>query len=413
MPTLLQINSTLNLGSTGRIAEQIALLAESKGWNCYIAHGARYVNPSQIKSFQIGTKFGNIIHAIMGEYLGMHGFGSTLATYRLIQWITRIRPDVIHLHNLHGYYLNIAVLFKYLAKANIPIVWTLHDCWSFTGHCTHFESNGCYKWKTECGDCPLLMLQYKSRLIDRTTRNFRIKKKLYSNVDKLTIVPVSNWLGALLKDSILNRHKIMVIRNGVDLELFKPVESKIREQLGISRGRKMILGVVDAGFKGKKEFIMLAKYTNYQIVLVGVKNAWKKDLPHNIICIPRTNSQKELAEYYSAADVFVNPTQDDTFPTTNIEAIACGTPVVTYNAGGSPEILDKNTGIVVERNDINALHLAIESILKNGKGMYLEACRNRAVQYFDKNIRFQNYIELYSELIGMPSSTSLNANSNS
>lgn len=173
MPILLQINSTLNLGSTGRIAEQIALLAESKGWNCYIAHGARYVNPSQIKSFQIGTKFGNIIHAIMGEYLGMHGFGSTLATYRLIQWIKRIRPDVIHLHNLHGYYLNIAVLFKYLAKANIPIVWTLHDCWSFTGHCTHFESNGCYKWKTECGDCPLLMLQYKSRLIDRTTRNFR------------------------------------------------------------------------------------------------------------------------------------------------------------------------------------------------------------------------------------------------
>lgn len=213
MPTLLQINTTLNSGSTGRIAEQISLMAEDRGWNCYIAHGARYVNSSQIKSIQIGSKLGNIFHAVMGEFLGMHGFGSTLATYRFIQKIKKIKPDIIHLHNLHGYYLNISVLFRYLAKANIPVVWTLHDCWSFTGHCTHFESHGCYKWKTECGDCPLQMLQYKSRLIDRSKRNFRIKKKLYSNIKNLTITPVSNWLGDLVKESILKDHKIQVIHN--------------------------------------------------------------------------------------------------------------------------------------------------------------------------------------------------------
>jgi len=399
MPILLQINTTLNSGSTGRIAEQISLMAENKGWNCYIAHGARYVNSSQIKSIQIGTKFGNIIHAIMGEYFGMHGFGSTLATYRFIRKVKKIRPDIIHLHNLHGYYLNISVLFKYLAKANIPVVWTLHDCWSFTGHCTHFESHGCYKWKTECGHCPLLMLQYKSRLIDRSKRNFLIKKNLYSQIKNMTIVPVSNWLGNLVNDSILNKHNIKVIHNGIDLDLFKPTESNIRERLEIQENKKMILGVVASGFKGKKEFIALSKDTSYQIVLVGIRKDWMDDVPDNIICIPRTNSQKELAEYYSAADVFVNPTEDDTFPTTNIESIACGTPVVTYNAGGSPEILDKYTGIVVNRDDICALHRAIDSILANGKQYYLNACRNRAVQNYNKNERFRDYLDLYSELL--------------
>ena len=161
----------------------------------------------------------------------------------------------------------------------------------------------------------------------------------------------------------------------------------------------MILGVVDSGFKGKKEFIELSKDSNYQVVIVGMRKKWKKDIPDNIICIPRTNSQKELAEFYSAADVYVNPTQNDTFPTTNIESIACGTPVVTYNAGGSPEILDEHTGIVVNRDDINALHKAIDSILANGKQYYLNACRNRAVQNYNKNERFRDYLNLYSELL--------------
>lgn len=398
MPTLLQINTTLNLGSTGRIAEQISLMAEANGWDCYIAHGARYVNQSKIKSIQIGSKITNVMHAIKGEYFGMQGFGSTLSTYRFINQIQRIKPDIIHLHNLHGYYINIAILFKYLAKANIPIVWTLHDCWSFTGHCTHFENQGCYKWETECGNCPLLMLQYKSRLIDRSKRNFKIKKELYSHLRNITIVPVSNWLGSLVKKSILKEHRIKIIRNGIDLNLFKPIRSNIKEQLKINGNKKIVLGVVDSGFKGKKEFIALSKDSNYQVVIVGVKKDWMNNIPDNIICVPRTNSQKELAEYYSAADVFINPTQNDTFPTTNIESIACGTPVVTYNAGGSPEILDNNTGIVVNRNDIEALHVAIETILTNGKGHYVEVCRNRAVLNFNKDERYKDYLDLYSEL---------------
>lgn len=399
MPTLLQINTTLNSGSTGRIAEQISLMAEDRGWNCYIAHGARYVNSSQIKSIQIGTKFGNVIHAIMGEFLGMHGFASTFATYRFIHEVKEIRPDVIHLHNLHGYYLNIEVLFRYLAKVDIPIVWTLHDCWAFTGHCTHFENNGCYKWKTECNHCPQQMAQYKSRFIDRSRKNFRIKKILYENVKNMVITPASCWLCGLVKDSILRDHEIHVIHNGIDLKLFKPVATNIRCQLGITENKKMILGVVASGFKGKKEFIELSKNKDYQVVVVGVKPKWMKDMPKNIMCIPRTNNQRELAEYYSAADVFVNPTYDDTFPTTNIESLACGTPVVTYKAGGSPETIDEHTGLVVGRGDIKALFKAIETVLSNGKQQYAEACRKRAVSNFDKEKRFRDYIELYENLV--------------
>lgn len=399
MPILLQINTTLNSGSTGRIVEQISLMAEAEGWECYIAHGARYVNKSQFKTIQIGCKLENILHAVLGEYLGRHGFGSTLSTYRFIRELKSIKPDIIHLHNIHGYYLNIKILFKYLAKTDIPVVWTLHDCWAFTGHCTHFESYGCDKWKSECGDCPLLMAQYKSRMVDRSRKNFRIKKSLYENVKNMTITPVSNWLGGLVKESILRGHEIRVVRNGVDLTLFKPMKTDLRKRLGITEDKKMILGVVASGFKGKKEFIELSNIPNCQVVVVGVNPAWMAGVPESILCVPRTNSQQKLAEYYSAADVFVNPTYDESLGLTNIESLACGTPVVTYKAGGSPETLDDSTGIAVDRGDFKAMSKAIEIILHNGKQRYSAACRKRAVKNFDKEKQFRKYIFLYDELV--------------
>lgn len=402
MPTLLQINTTLNSGSTGRIAEQISLIAKSKGWNCYIAHGARYVNKSQIKSIQIGTKFENLIHAALGEFWGLHGFGSTLSTYLFIRKIKKLKPDLIHLHNIHGYYLNIKVLFDYLAKRNIPIVWTLHDCWSFTGHCTHFELKGCDKWKTECGDCPLLMAQYKSRFFDRTRKNYLIKKGLYVRQKNLTIVTVSNWLSNLVSQSILKQHTIKVINNGIDLNSFKPTSSNIKIRIGITDDKKMILGVVSSGFgieKGRREFIEYSKNSKYQIVIVGLSDDDKKDLPSSVICINRTNNQTELAEYYSAADVFLNPTYNDTFPTTNLEALACGTPVITYRTGGSPETLDTNTGIVVPQGNIRAMANAIELVISNGKEHYAKACRERIEKLYNKDERFEDYIILYNELL--------------
>lgn len=397
--TILQINTTLNSGSTGRIAEQIALLAQKDGWNCYIAHGARYVNESQIKSIQIGTKFGNILHAVWGELLGMHGFGSTIATWWFLRKVKRIKPDIVHLHNIHGYYINIRLLLNFLAKEKIPVVWTLHDCWPFTGHCTHFENGGCYKWRKECYDCPLLMAQYKSRIVDRSKKNFLIKKSLYHNMGSTTIVPVSNWLGELVSQSILKQCSVQVIRNGIDLSIFSPTPSEIKDKLGIGKNQKMILGVISSGFKGKKEFIRLSEDKRYQIVIVGVKKEWTADIPSNIICIARTNNQKELAEYYSAADVFINPTYDESLGLTNIESMACGTPVVTYQSGGSPETIDKDTGIAVKRGDFPALANAIEEILKSPKEKYARPCRERVEKYFNKDERFQDYITLYRKIL--------------
>jgi len=399
MPTLLQINTTLNRGSTGRIAEQISDLAQVRGWDCYIAHGARYINKSRHKSIQIGSKLGNIIHAILGEYLGAHGFGSTIATYLFLKKVLKIKPDIIHLHNVHGYYLNIRLLFSFLAKADIPIVLTLHDCWTFTGHCTHFENKGCYKWKDECGGCPQLMAQYKSRVFDCSRRNLLIKRTLYQKLSQLTIIPVSRWLGSLAAQSILQKHTIKVIHNGIDLSIFKPLKTNIREKLYINRNKKIILGVVSSGFKGKKEFIALSQNPAYQIVVVGVKKEWMDDVPSNIICVSHTNNQVELAEYYSSADVFLNPTYDDSFPTVNLESLACGTPVVTYKSGGSPETIDGDTGISVSRGDLEALSMAIDTVLANGKDFYSERCRLRAEKFFNKDDRFKDYVNLYESLL--------------
>lgn len=401
MPKLLQINTTLNWGSTGRIAEQIATTAQSKGLECYIAHGGRYVSSSQICSIQVSSRLDNYIHAFYGELFGSHGLGSRSATKHFVEIIKRLKPDIIHLHNIHGYYLNYEIIFEYLASTSIPIVWTLHDCWSFTGHCTHFDNAGCDKWKAECGNCPLLMAQYKSRLVDRSRKNFLLKRKLYSKLSNVTIVPVSHWLGGLVSQSILKQFPIRVIQNGIDLNVFKPTTNNMREKLGLTNDKLLVLGVLGSGLaeKGKDEFIELSHRDDLKIVLVGLTHDEGKELPDSIIKLGRTSSQSELAELYSASDVLLNPTYNDTFPTINIEALACGTPVITYRTGGSPEILDNSTGIVVEKGDIEGLESAIESIKGTGKKAYFHACRERATKYFNKDERFMDYIRLYESLL--------------
>ena len=404
MPTLLQINTTLNSGSTGRIVEQISEQASKDGWDCYIAHGGRYINRSKFNAIKISSRWDNYIHAFLGEVFGMHGLGSIVSTKKFINEIKRIKPDIIHLHNIHGYYLNYKILFEYLAGENIPIVWTLHDCWSFTGHCTHFEFIGCEKWKTECKECPLLMAQYKSRLVDNSKSNYFLKKALYKRLKNVTIVPVSYWLSRLVERSILKDFNVKVIRNGIDLDLFKPRKNEIRDKLGINNNKTIVLGVVASGFskeKGRGEFIKLSKQDDYTIVLVGLSKKEQKGLPSNIICIDRTNNQEELSMYYSAADVFLNPTYNDTFPTTNLESLACGTPVVTYHTGGSPESIDDSTGIVVEKGDFEGLLTAIKVIRLKGKQSYSQACRERAIELFDKNERLTDYLLLYNRLISV------------
>lgn len=398
MSTLLQINATCNFGSTGRIAEEIAQRASIHGWKCVIAHGGRYVRSSDFETIQISSKLDNKIHALKSMFFGMHGLGSFVATRHFIESIKTLKPDIIHLHNIHGYYINYRVLFDYLEKVDIPIVWTLHDCWTMTGQCTHFLSINCTRWKTGCCNCIALASGYKT-LIDRSSTNWQSKKNAFTSVKRMTIVPVSYWLDGIVQESYLNKYSSMVIHNGIDLEVFKPL-IKNRASLGLN-DRFTILGVASHWHKSKglDDFIELSKIPEFQVVLIGVQKELLEKLPNSIKAIQRTENRQKLVEYYTSADVFVNPTRSDSFPTVNLEALACGTPVITYPTGGSPEAVDEKTGIVTDHCDFHELLTAIEQIRVKGKDYYSQACVERAKKEFDRNIRFNDYVALYNKLI--------------
>lgn len=402
MLKLLLINSALNTGSTGRIAEQTGILAKQQGWDVYIAHGARYTKSSALKTIRVVSKSEEILHAIQSMTFDAHGLGSRKATKKLVEKIKEIKPDIIHLHNIHGYYINYKILFEYLTCLDIPIVWTLHDCWTMTGHCAHFDAIGCEKWKTGCCSCTLEREYPKSIFFDRSAYNYELKKRLFSSMKNATIIPVSKWLEGIVKESYLKNYTVNVINNGIDIETFKPSSTKkLREELNI--GNRFVLLAVAAQWNEKKGLYDCIKLSHklsdeYCIIMIGLEKEQIKELPNNIIAIERTENQAQLAEFYSMADVLVNPTYNDTFPTVNLEAQACGTPVVTYRTGGSPESLTEDTGIVVDKGNFEQLVQAIETIKKNGKQHYSAACRERAVNFYNKDDRFKEYIELYNSL---------------
>lgn len=399
MKKLLIINVTANSGSTGRIAEEIGQTAISNGYDTYFAYG-RLARESKCKLIKIGKKLNVKLHGIESRLFDNHGFSSRIATKRFIKEIEKIKPDIINIHNLHGYYINVKILFEYLNKTNIPIVWTFHDCWPFTGHCSYFDRYNCTKWKTECHSCPNKHGYPSSLLLSRAKRNFNKKRKLFSNYKKTTIVTPSNWLSDITKQSFFKGKNIVTINNGTDLTTFKIVNGNKRHSLNL-QNKKIVLGVASIWDKRKgfDDFIRLNELLSddYKIILVGLNKKQIESLPENIIGIERTESVHELAELYSMADVFVNPTYSDNFPTTNIEALACGTPVITYKTGGSPEAIDEMTGVVVEQGNINKLKEAIESVAKD-KAMYTERCRERAVNLYNKQDRFNDYINLFNSL---------------
>lgn len=400
---LLFINSTRNYGSTGRIAENVGILANKSGFDSYIVHGPRYINQSALKSICTETKLGEKLHGAETRLFDAHGLGSTYSTRKLIRKIREIKPDIIHLHNIHGYYINYRMLFSFLKEYKVPVVWTLHDCWSFTGHCTYFDLIGCNKWKTECSKCPQ-KLEYPKSYIDFSRRNFNLKKEAFIGCENLTIVPVSYWLDELVKESYLKSYRTKVIHNGIDTDTFvvKDNIEGIRERYGIV-SKYVVIGVASpfSERKGFSDFIALSKMLpdEFGIVMVGLDSGQKKQLPQNIIGIERTQDVSELASLYSCADVFVNMTYEDNFPTTNLEALACGTPVITYRTGGSPEALDDSSGIVVDKGNLAGMREAISDVCRNGKAGYIEVCRNRAVRLFNKDDRFMEYIELYDKLL--------------
>lgn len=399
---LLQINTSINSGSTGRIAEDIGRIWMESGHESFIA-AANTNQPSKSKVIKIGSAHDKYLHGLKTRVFDRHGFGSKSATKSFIHEVEIIDPDIIHLHNLHGYYLNIEVLFNYLKSVQKTVVWTFHDCWPFTGHCSYFDRINCYKWQTACNSCPNKTGYPASWLIDNSKLNYQNKKELFTGLKNLSIVTPSNWLTNHVKNSLLKEYPIYTIHNGIDLEVFNPASTEtIRKKYNL-QDKQIILGVASiwTARKGLDDFIEISKSLkpNQQIVLVGISAKQQKNLPTNITGILRTENIHELAAIYSLADVFVNPTYVDNFPTTNIEALACGTPVITYNTGGSPEAIDEHTGIVVEKGNINSLYLAIQQVLNNGEAHYSAVCRERAEKYFDKDDRYKDYLHLYHTIL--------------
>lgn len=401
MHTLLQINSVVNTGSTGRIAEDIGNYVINQGWNSYIAYGRKAQNSHSLL-IKIGNDWDIIKHGIQTRLWDKQGLGSYQATRKFIEQIKQIHPDLIHLHNLHGYYINIELLFDYLQQTHIPLVWTLHDCWTFTGHCAFFEYVGCDKWKTECFQCKQKN-KYPASLSDRSRKNFQLKKNIFTRLSNLSLVPVSNWLSEQLDCSFFQNYPRYVIHNGIDTNIFKPTNnSSFRNKYHIEN-QFIILGIANIWEerKGLNDFIALNQQINknFTIVLIGLNSRQIQKLPSGIIGITQTENRKELAEIYSTADVFFNPTWEDNFPTTNLEALACGTPVITYNTGGSPEALTPQTGFVVNKGNIKEVLKCINLIKEQNKQTFSPFCRTRVEQYFSKENKYAEYLALYKKIL--------------
>ena len=363
---VLMINSVCGIRSTGRICTDLAEKFIADGHTVKIAYG-REIVPDKYKpvSIRIGNKKSVDISGIKSRLLDNEGFNSIDATKKFLKWADEYNPDLLWLHNLHGYYINIELLFNWIkSRPDMQVKWTLHDCWAFTGHCAYFTMAKCEKWKTECDNCVQSKKYPKSLFADCSKKNFNKKKEIFNNVKNMTLITPSEWLAGLVKQSFLKDYNVEVVNNTIDTEVFKPRESDFRQRYNLN-GKKIVLGVASSWGKAKglDDLVELSGLldNDYRMVLVGLTKKQAENVPDSIIKIIRTNNAVELAEIYSAADVFVNPTHQDNYPTVNLEARACGTPVITYNVGGSPESAGYEH--IVDENDILGIVTKIKEIV--------------------------------------------------
>ena len=411
---VLQINTVVGTGSVGRITASLYEISNAHGIEGYVAYG-RGTAPVSMRAIKIGSPLDMYGHVLQNFLLGESGFGSRGKTETFLKKLDVLQPDLIHLHNIHGFYLQVERLFSYIKDKKIPVVWTLHDCWPMTGHCAYFDYVGCDKWKTGCHHCAQHRSAYPYALWkDNSKDSYRRKQKAFTGVENLTIVTPSQWLAEIVKDSFLKEYPVMVIPNGINREVFRPSDvirraGKTEDQdLLRNQTQKQILGVANIWEKRKGLFYFeeLARILpeEYHITMVGLNqkqiHRMEKDdqLKKKITAIARTEDAKALAELYEKADVYVNTTLEDNFPTTNLEALACGTPVITFKTGGSPEAIgeDDQIGTVVAAGDVQALADAIITYTKRQKPV--KTCRERAEQY-DEKICFEKYIELYGRIL--------------
>lgn len=397
---VLLVNAVCGKGSTGRICTDIYSTLKKHGHEAVVAYA--HGEPTRIDvadTFRINDVKGYYVHNILARITDRAGFYSTRATKRFIKFIEEYKPDVIHLHNLHGFYINIEILFNYLAQANVKVIWTLHDCWTFTGHCAYYSFAKCNKWLTECHACPLKRDYPQSLFMDRSRRNYRDKRRLFTSLNQLTLTTPSEWLAGEVRKSYLGKYPVVPIYNGIDLSSFRPVESSVRQSLGITPEKTMLLAVAYdwSERKGLDDLVRLNELMDkdkYQLVIVGLSNNQIERLPEDIIKLPRTESLEDLVKLYSAADIFVNTSYEETMGMVTAEALACGTPAVAYDQTAVPEVVDSHSGIVVKAGNVSGLLSALSEAERLDK----KACRRRA-QTFEKNNQYEKYYQLYLDVL--------------
>lgn len=384
-------------GGPATIVNDVCKQVYQYGGKAIVAYGLQ--SSDEVETYKIGNKIGRYFHALETRIFDNHGCGSRIDTGKLLKEIDRFEPDIVNLHNIHGYYLNYPMLFEYLAQKDIPVVWTLHDCWVFTGHCAYFDRVGCEKWKDCCHDCVNKHEYPKSVLMDNSRRNYLLKKKVFTSVKNMTIVTPSEWLADLVKQSFLSKYDCKVINNGIDLTIFRPLSSNFREENNLIE-KKIVLCVASTweARKGLDDVIKLAKVldTSYKVIVVGLTQQQIDKMPKEILAISRTDNVEELVKIYSSADVFFNPTYEDNYPTVNMEAISCGTPVVTYDTGGCKEQVNGIVGTSVERGDYRRAASEIQKICENR--INSQDCIDFS-QRFERDEAYRKYIELFNDIL--------------
>ncbi len=399
---VLYINTLCGYGSTGKISEELAQSVVLQGGESLICYGRRNYS-GEVPSYKISSEFESKINGAMQRIFDNEGLGLPFSAFRLIKKIKEFQPNIIHLNNLHGNYLNYKILFNFLKTTNIKVVWTLHDCWSFTGHCTHFDCFGCDKWKTQCEHCQNKNCYPKRYGFDNSIKQYKLKRKLFNSLDgsQMVIVSPSKWLDNLVGQSFLKNVKHLLIYNGIDISNFSVVDNHTFDG-AIDRSKKIVLAVASA-WSLKKGFYDILKISDklsdeYVIVIAGVDDTLKKEIKNkNVVIVNRTETQAQLAELYSLANVFINPTYEDNFPTVNLEALACGCPVITYKTGGSVEVITDFNGQVIEKGNVNQMIEKIVEVCSKtyDKAKLIEDAKNK----FDKKLMIKGYLEVYKAII--------------
>lgn len=407
---ILQINTVCGYGSTGRTCTELAKKLEEQGHECTIAYGQG--ETSYDKAYKIGTKMENHLHNVRSRLFGRQGYHTKHGTENLVRYIQELQPDVIHLRNLHGNYLNLKILFDFLAESDTPIVWTLHDCWAYTGKCAHYTVVDCYRWQTHCHDCPQYKKYPPSFFFDFSEAIHADKKRWFGSVNNMTLVPVSHWLAGEVQQSFLGKYPIIPIYNWIDQEVFKPndpaVALNVRKQYGIPEETFVILGV-SAGWSNCKgsstesklhDFAQLSKMLpdDMQVVLVGEAKS-PSCIPEHVLHIPYLHDTKELASVYSMADVYVHLSMEDTFGKVIAEALACGTPAVVYDSTACPEVVGQGCGYIAERRNIDQVIESLLKIQKAGKQTYSSRCVAFSNAHFNYKINTDQYLDLYKRVL--------------